>query len=214
MSHLSSVSFLLSLLCFLCATVQCTVLRSNNGHDERELILNRCTGCGLFRNTMRRISPDDSCVEACRFVGLSTRSGWECGTCEEWNQSYPGFDTTLYLRKVRSQSRRKIFQDAAAQWNDVITGDLPSVMLPANAKSFFCPARSIPRVIDDILICVSVQSIDGRGGILGQAGAEYIRTDSKIPLLGGMVFDEADVDFMVQQGIFDEVIVSLLFVVL
>jgi hypothetical protein len=135
---------------------------------------------------------------------------WECGTCDEWNQSYPGFDTTLNLRNVRNSQLHAVFRNAASEWNQIITGDLPSIQLPATAKqqSRFCTARSIPRVIDDILICVNVQAIDGPGRVLGQAGPEFIRTGSSIPLMGGMVFDEADVDFMVQQGIFDEVIVS------
>ena len=182
---------------------------------ERFLASSACKSCGRFRKTMRRINPDDdSCEESCRSLGARIRasSDWECGSCDEWNQSYPGFDTTLNLENVKSASLQAVVREAAAQWNQVITGDLPSTMLSASAKaqSRFCTARSIPRVIDDIQICVNIRSIDGRGGVLGQAGSEFARSDSKIPLLGGMTFDVDDVGFMMEQGIFDEVIVRLL----
>jgi hypothetical protein len=208
-TNLSNVSVFLTFFISGFLHVQGKGLRSDG--EERELLLNSCQGCGMFRNRMRRIQPDDSCVEQCRPIGFRLTPDWECGTCDEWNQSYPGFDTTLNLRNVRDSQLRTVFRNAATEWNQVITGDLPSIQLPATAKqqSRFCTARSIPRVIDDILICVNVQPIDGPGRVLGQAGAEFIRRDSSIPLMGGMVFDEADVDFMVQQGIFDEVIVSL-----
>ncbi|GAX14818.1 hypothetical protein FisN_29Lh023 [Fistulifera solaris] len=206
-NHLSNVSVFWIFFITFHASVQGKGLRSDE--EQRELLLNSCQGCGMFRNRMRRINPDDdSCVEQCRPIGSRWTSDWECGTCEEWNQSYPGFDTTLILRNVRNSQLQAVFRNAATEWNQIITGDLPSIQLPSTAKqqSRFCTARSIPQVIDDILICVNVQAIDGPGRVLGQAGAEFIRRDSSIPLMGGMVFDEADVDFMVQQGIFDEVI--------
>ena len=52
----------------------------------------------------------------------------------------------------------------------------------------------------------SVAPIDGPGQILGQAGPCIIRSASKLPILGDMVFDSADLDGMVAAGTIGNVI--------
>jgi hypothetical protein len=82
------------------------------------------------------------------------------------------------------------FTAAAQRWAQVITGDIPDV-----------------GSIDDLQITASVTSIDGVGGILGQAGARGIRSSSGIPYTGFMQFDSADVDSMIAKGTFGDVVV-------
>ncbi|MBR1122683.1 VCBS repeat-containing protein [Bradyrhizobium lablabi] len=90
------------------------------------------------------------------------------------------------------------FQAAAARWSQIITADIPD--------SVFSDGRAV----DDILIDAEVGFIDGAGSngrnILGQAGPDYVRLPSYLPIHGIMRFDSYDLSFMVSQGILDEVI--------
>src|SRR5262245_14969228 len=87
------------------------------------------------------------------------------------------------------------FQAAADRWEQIIVADLPDV----NSAQF--------GFIDDLRIDASVASIDGAGGILGQAGPDWIRGGSShLPFHGVMEFDSADVDAMFNAGILTAVI--------
>ena len=66
--------------------------------------------------------------------------------------------------------------DAADYLSSIILGDLPDI-----------------DGIDDLQITASLVEIDGVGGVIGQAGPEYVRLDgSWIPYEGAMDFDIAD----------------------
>ena len=54
--------------------------------------------------------------------------------------------------------------------------------------------------MDDLLIDASVVAIDGAGGILGQAGPDWVRSASLLPFHGEMEFDSADVSSMYNGG--------------
>jgi hypothetical protein len=76
------------------------------------------------------------------------------------------------------------FVQAAQKWQQVITTDLPDV-----------------GSIDDLLIAASVVSIDGVGGILGQAGPDAVRSGAGgLPYHGIMQFDSADMAAMAANG--------------
>ncbi len=51
--------------------------------------------------------------------------------------------------------------------------------------------------IDDIQITAEISEIDGVGGTLGSAGPTYIRTDTSLPISGSMEFDTDDVDDLI-----------------
>lgn len=108
-----------------------------------------------------------------------------------------GYQITLDLDNVPVQFQGT-FLDAKARWQQVITGDLPDVDL----------STEVPEagIVDDLFIEASVIPIDGPGGILGQAGPQFIRTSSQLPVYGIMEFDVADVNDLVAEGQFDEVI--------
>lgn len=88
------------------------------------------------------------------------------------------------------------FTAAAARWSEIITTDLPDV------------STSTWGHIDDLLIQASVQWIDGRGGVLGQAAPTAFRTSSQggLPYLGFMQFDSADLASMASAGTLRDVI--------
>jgi hypothetical protein len=76
------------------------------------------------------------------------------------------------------------FVQAAQKWQQIITTDLPDV-----------------GSIDDLLIAASVVSIDGVGGILGQAGPDAVRLGAGgLPYHGIMQFDSADMAAMAANG--------------
>jgi len=96
------------------------------------------------------------------------------------------FNITLNISGMTS-AQQQIFRDAAARWEQIITGDLPS-------------ATYNGVTVDDILIDASGATIDGAGGILGQAGPDRLRSGSALPYHGIMQFDSADLASMQSGG--------------
>ncbi len=84
-------------------------------------------------------------------------------------------------------NQQAIFQQAAARWQQVIIGDLPD----ATYNGTF---------VDDVLIDASARTIDGRGGVLGQAGPDRLRSGSFLPYHGVMQFDSADLSALESSG--------------
>ncbi|PWK54905.1 leishmanolysin [Roseicyclus mahoneyensis] len=90
-----------------------------------------------------------------------------------------GFD--IVLNYSGDSNYLSIFEAAVAVWERVIIGDLPDV-----------------GSIDDLWIDVTVEHIDGRGGVLGYASVTHLRSssDGGLPYKGYMVFDEVDLASM------------------
>lgn len=103
-------------------------------------------------------------------------------------------------------ARQAAFTDAAAKWETLIYGDVPDI--PVNLGPGRCAAGSpaVHETIDDIVIFATVDSIDGPGNILGQAGPCLIRSAGDLPILGVMMFDSADVAQLEADGEFAAVI--------
>lgn len=80
-----------------------------------------------------------------------------------------------------------VFQAAAARWSQIIVGDVPDAT--------YNGVR-----VDDVRIDASAISIDGAGGILGQAGPDRFRSGSSLPYHGVMQFDSADLAQLQSQG--------------
>ena len=111
-----------------------------------------------------------------------------------------------YLSTV-SLSRKAVFDSAAAHWERLIFGDIPDITvtgIPAGQCGSNSPA--INETIDDIIIFVTLDSIDGPGKILGQSGPCFIRNPGSLPLIGIMHFDTADVASLENSGAFSSVI--------
>jgi len=89
-------------------------------------------------------------------------------------------------------TQKNAFKAAAKRWTKVIVSDVPSVLVGGE-------------VIDDLLIEAQGVSIDGPGGILGQAGPTNLRPASAgvsafLPAKGIMSFDTADLAQMQADG--------------
>ncbi|MGF1482060.1 MAG: pre-peptidase C-terminal domain-containing protein [Cyanophyceae cyanobacterium] len=93
-----------------------------------------------------------------------------------------------------TDDQQAVFTDAANRWEEIIIGDVPDVIVPGFG------------LVDDISIDVSTPSIDGPGGVLGQAGPTVLRSDSFLPAQGIMEFDIADLELLEEEGLFEDVI--------
>jgi len=119
------------------------------------------------------------------------------------------FTVTLRFINPPTTSQRAFFETAAAKWQGIIVGDVPdaSGTIPARScgNSFATPI--FRGTVDDVLIDVLLQPIDGQGAILGAAGPCLARSADLLTLYGIMFFDTADLDFLEDFDILDEVIV-------
>ncbi len=76
---------------------------------------------------------------------------------------------------------------AEARWEQIIVGDLPDVSSPLYG------------LIDDLMIQISIVSLDGKGGTLAQGGPDATRFLGQ-PSHGTIQIDSADIDSMVSNG--------------
>lgn len=118
-----------------------------------------------------------------------------------------GFQIELDFLSSVSDTIRQAFDDASVRWAEVITSDLPDVVFSSPQSFEFCAegAGTRTETIDDLLIFVRVDSIDGPGGTLGQAGPCTGRVDPFTGRFvtassGAMTFDEADLEQLAQDG--------------
>jgi hypothetical protein len=114
-----------------------------------------------------------------------------------------------YLTAVTPQQGEG-FDNAKARWQRLIYGDEPDefVNIPADTLRKYCApgAPMLNQNIDDVIIYVRLDSIDGPGKILGQAGPCVIRdAPGWLPLVGVMQFDTADVASLLADGQWDDV---------
>ena len=126
-----------------------------------------------------------------------------------FSEAHPSEDyeiTFELLGSAKDSSRRKVFEAAAKRWMRVISKN------PGREKIELSPNKAcgfgegaITADVDGLLIVAAIVPIDGKGGILGQAGPRYLR-DNGIPVLGCMQFDEADIESMESNGSFNGVI--------
>jgi hypothetical protein len=119
------------------------------------------------------------------------------------------FDITIQnVGPELSPAAQSAFDAAVAKWQRIIYRDIPdiaNVSAPEGNCGSWSPAVG-PVNVDDVLIIVRLDSIDGPGNVLGSAGPCYIRTTSRLTIMGSMRFDTADVASLVARGQLDQVI--------
>ncbi|MCI0435232.1 MAG: hypothetical protein L0271_16565 [Gemmatimonadetes bacterium] len=116
------------------------------------------------------------------------------------------FDIDLRMINPVSATQQAAFNAAAARWTSAITGDLPAVPLsvPAGACGIAHPA--ITETVDDLLVLISVEEIDGPGKVLGSAGPCFLRSASGLPVLGIILLDSWDLAMIEANGMLTAVI--------
>ncbi|HMO24784.1 MAG TPA: SdrD B-like domain-containing protein, partial [Tepidisphaeraceae bacterium] len=105
---------------------------------------------------------------------------------EGYGQTYPSwegsrttdFKIDLSYSGTVSSSLRADFDAAARFWESIIVGDQPDV-------------TDFRGTVDDIQLDITIDAVDGRGGVLGFAGPGAFR-DKGLAHRGGITFDVAD----------------------
>ena len=113
------------------------------------------------------------------------------------------YDIDLVFVKRGTSSQDKVVEDAAKVWESVLAAgvhplDFSQDPLGAGACGTGSPA--IGDVVDDIRIFVIIDSIDGRGNILGRSTPCHIRRFGATAITGYIELDEADVAVLEDQG--------------
>jgi hypothetical protein len=99
------------------------------------------------------------------------------------------------------------FDSAVAKWQRIIYRPLAAqaLQIPASACLPGTPADT--EVTTGLIIYAAIDSIDGPGKVLGQAGPCYLRGDSLgLSVYGVMEFDSADVRSLINDGTLNAVI--------
>ena len=92
-------------------------------------------------------------------------------------------------------SREAAIQAAVNRWSSLIVGDQPDVPIAFGADPAGCyPA--LHETVDDMVIFVRVEQIDGPGRTLGAAGPCLARDENLLPVVGIMILDLADLDLL------------------
>ena len=113
----------------------------------------------------------------------------------------------IQLLKPVTPSRQIAIDSAVAHWQRIVYGAMTPVTLNVAANSCFSGQPAINQTINDVLIMVDLDSIDGPGKILGQAGPCYVRTASNpYTILGIIQLDTADLAAIEAAGELQEVI--------
>jgi hypothetical protein len=98
--------------------------------------------------------------------------------------------------QLPTANQQAAFAAAQARWEALIFGDLSDIPVNyaagAACGSSFPDLPAINETVDDIVIYAKVDSIDGAGQVLGQAGPCLIRSSSGLTVVGIMRFDKFD----------------------
>jgi hypothetical protein len=103
-------------------------------------------------------------------------------------------------------AQRAAFDSAEAKWERLIYGDVEDGAADFPAGTCGAGTPVINETIDDVIIFVQIETIDGPGGTLGSAGPCLVRDPGNLPGAGLMRFDSADVAMLIAGSQFDEVI--------
>jgi hypothetical protein len=120
-------------------------------------------------------------------------------------------DYTITLRFINppTAAQRQFFEAAAAKWEGILVGDVPDASGVISARScgssFATPV--FRGIVDDVLVDVLLQPIDGPGAVLGAAGPCLARSEDFLTLYGLMFFDTDDLAVLQQLNVLDEVVV-------
>jgi hypothetical protein len=116
-----------------------------------------------------------------------------------------GYNITVRYLSDLTNAQLLAFAEAELRWESLVTGDLPDVN--DNLAANECgpnPATSGP--FDDLTIFVTIQTIDGPGAVLGQAGPCFVRIPGDLTVVGRMQFDVEDVELLEDEGSLQAVI--------
>jgi hypothetical protein len=117
------------------------------------------------------------------------------------------FDIEVQFLSSATPSQRQAFTDAQERWESLVTGDIENIPLQAQADDCGPGSPALNQTIDDLLIFVTLENIDGPGGVLGSAGPCFIRNSNSLSVMGAMIFDKQDLADIESAGLLQVLIV-------
>jgi hypothetical protein len=120
-----------------------------------------------------------------------------------------GFNITLRYLTTPTGPQEAAFDSAKAKWERLIFGELTDI--PVNIAANDCDAAAqtpaLNETVDDLLIFVKLEPIDGVGNVLGSARpCLIVRSADSTSIIGIMRFDTADLASLEANGQLDEVV--------
>ena len=115
----------------------------------------------------------------------------------------PSFDIELrYVGAEPTAAQKAIVRQAADVWERVITHGIPDRFIASSSVTCDDGDPSLFGAhVDDLVVYIKVGAIDGRGGTLAQAGPCWTRLPSRLPYLGIVIFDTADLTALQSAGV-------------
>ncbi len=117
-----------------------------------------------------------------------------------------GYDINLRYLSPPTSGQVLAFARAEIRWESIVTGDVPNLQANAAAGSCGEDSPALSEMIDDLLLFVSLEPIDGVGSTLGAAGPCFIRVPGNLSVVGRMLFDTDDLEMLEQGGALQDVI--------
>ncbi len=98
------------------------------------------------------------------------------------------------------------FHGAAARWEPLLREKLPPVLVRVPEGRCGDNAPALDQVVDDLLVLVTVEHIDGPGGTVALANPCFLREGGLLPIVGQVRIDEDDVDELDAFGILGDIV--------
>lgn len=114
------------------------------------------------------------------------------------------FNIELVTEGSFSASQREAFRSASERWTRVLTAGLPDVTVTSAQTSQACDLH-YSGTIDDLLLHVKVEEIDGPGGVVAMAGPCLLRSNG-MPLVGLIIIDSSDLQSLTEQRYLETVV--------
>jgi hypothetical protein len=117
-----------------------------------------------------------------------------------------GYDLQLCYLSELTAPVEAAFENARDRWEEVIVGDLSDIEMDLDGTECNVAGLPIQGLVDDVVIYVTVEEIDGPFNILGSAGPCFVRNSNDLSIVGSMRFDVEDLDRVLQQGRLEDLI--------
>jgi hypothetical protein len=97
-------------------------------------------------------------------------------------------------------------QAAVERWEPLLAGKLAPVLVRVPPGRCGPGSPALDQVVDDVLVLLSADVIDGPGGAAALAGPCFIRQDGFLPVAGRLVVDAEDVEALLALGLLDDIL--------
>ena len=120
----------------------------------------------------------------------------------------PTYDIEVrYVGDQPTAAQKAIIRQAAGVWEGVITQGVPDRFIHSSNNICDPGYPSLFGVhVDDLVVYVRVKVMDGVGGTLAQAGPCVVRRHSRLPYLGIVELDVADLQQMHRAGVLHRIV--------